>query len=72
MKKNLFPFVLDEIKEYNFGEIIIVDGHSTDNTKLVAQNYGATFIQQDKKGWGSAVLQRNFSFIIGIHYIYGW
>ena len=38
------PFVLDEIKEYGFGEIIIVDGHSTDNTKLVAQSYGATFI----------------------------
>ena len=51
------PFVLHEIKEYDFGEIIIVDGHSTDNTKLVAQSYGATFIQQDKKGWGSAVLQ---------------
>ena len=51
------PFVLNEIKEYDFGEVIIVDGHSTDNTEIIAKEYGATFIKQDEKGWGSAVLQ---------------
>ena len=51
------PFVLNEIKEYNFGEVIIVDGYSTDNTEMIAKEYGATFIKQDEKGWGSAVLQ---------------
>ena len=51
------PFVLDEIKDYNFGEIIIVDGDSTDNTEIIAREYGAIFIKQNKKGWGNAVLE---------------
>ena len=51
------PFVLNEIKDYNFGEIIVVDGNSTDNTELVAKEYGAIFIKQNDKGWGSAVIQ---------------
>ena len=51
------PFVLNEIKDYNFGEIIVVDGNSTDNTELVAKEYGAIFIKQNDKGWGSAVMQ---------------
>ena len=51
------PFVLNEIKDYNFGEIIVVDGNSTDHTELVAKEYGAIFIKQNDKGWGSAVMQ---------------
>ena len=51
------PFVLNEIKNYNFGEIIIVDGNSTDNTELVAKQHDAIFIKQNKKGWGNAVLE---------------
>ena len=51
------PFVLNEIKDYNFGEIIVVDGNSTDNTELVAKEYGAIFIKQNDKGWGSDVMQ---------------
>ena len=43
------PFVLNEIKEYDFGEVIIVDGYSTDNTEMIAKEYGATFIKQDEK-----------------------
>ena len=50
-------FVLDKIKEYNFGEIIIVDGNSSDDTKNIAENYNITFVQQIEKGWGSAVRQ---------------
>lgn len=60
-------FVLNEIKSYNFGEIIIVDGNSTDNTELVAKEYDVIFIKQNKKGWGSAVMEgfskSNYKFI---------
>ena len=48
-------YVLDELQKFNLGEIIIVDGNSTDNTKTVAEAYGIKFISQNKKGWGSAV-----------------
>ena len=61
------PFVLNEIKDYNFGEIIVVDGNSTDNTELVAKEYDVIFIKQNKKGWGSAVMEgfskSNYKFI---------
>jgi len=33
-------YVLDELQKFNLGEIIIVDGNSTDNTKAVAEAYG--------------------------------
>jgi glycosyltransferase involved in cell wall biosynthesis len=48
-------YVLDEIKEYNIGEIIIVDKNSTDNTKNIAKNYDVRFITQSHEGWGGAV-----------------
>ena len=48
-------YVLDEIKEYNIGEIIIVDKNSTDNTKNIAKNYDVRFITQSNEGWGGAV-----------------
>ena len=48
-------YVLDELQKFNLGEIIIVDGNSTDNTKAVAEAYAVKFISQNKKGWGSAV-----------------
>ena len=55
------PFVLNEIKEYDFGEVIIVDGYSTDNTEMIAKEYGATFIKQDEKV-GVVLSCREFQF----------
>ena len=50
-------FVLSELLEYNIGEIIIVDGLSTDSTKQIAEKYNITFLSQEGKAWGSAVKQ---------------
>lgn len=50
-------YVLEEIKDYNFNEIIVVDGNSTDDTETIVSKYNTKFISQTKKGWGNAVLQ---------------
>tara|TARA_B100000161_G_scaffold263347_1_gene234576 strand:+ start:1086 stop:1766 length:681 start_codon:yes stop_codon:yes gene_type:complete len=48
-------YVLDEIKDLNIGEIIIIDKSSTDNTKNIVESYDVKFITQTKDGWGGAV-----------------
>ena len=48
-------YVLDELQQFDLGEIIIVDGNSTDNTKAIAETYEVKFTSQTKKGWGNAV-----------------
>jgi len=50
-------FVLNEIKEYDFHEVIIVDGHSEDKTIKIAKKYDTKILLQTKKGWGAAVVQ---------------
>ena len=50
-------FVLNEIKEYDFHEVIIVDGHSTDKTIEIAKKYNTKILLQTEKGWGAAVIQ---------------
>ena len=50
-------FVLNEIKEYDFHEVIIVDGHSEDKTIKIAKKYDTKILLQTKKGWGAAVAQ---------------
>lgn len=54
-EEECIKFVLDELKQFDLGEIIIVDGNSTDNTKAIAETYEIKFISQSKNGWGSAV-----------------
>jgi len=48
-------YVLEEIKSYDFNEIIIVDGNSTDETQRIATQFNVRFITQSKSGWGNAV-----------------
>ena len=45
-------YVLNEIKDFNIGEIIIIDKNSTDNTKNIAEKYSVKFITQSREGWG--------------------
>ena len=54
-EEECIKFVLDELQQFDLGEIIIVDGNSTDNTKAIAETYNVKFISQSKNGWGSAV-----------------
>ena len=49
--------VIQDIPKNLVAEIIVVDNASTDNTTLVAQNAGATVIQEKRKGYGSACLK---------------
>ena len=48
-------YVLNEIKDFNIGEIIIIDKNSTDDTKNIAEKYSVKFITQSREGWGGAV-----------------
>ena len=48
-------YVLDELENYNLGEIIIVDGGSTDKTEKIVKSNGLKFITQSRNGWGAAV-----------------
>ena len=54
-EEECIKYVLDELQQFDLGEIIIVDGNSTDNTKTIAETYNVKFISQSKNGWGSAV-----------------
>lgn len=68
-------FVLDELKNYQFKEIIFVDNNSIDRTQEIIKNYKLTygdsikFIIQKKPGWGNAVLE-GFNFASGEYLTY--
>lgn len=46
--------ILEQVKPYS-NDIIVVDGHSNDGTKEAAENFGAKFLLDNKKGRGDAV-----------------
>ncbi|WP_291998858.1 glycosyltransferase [Caldivirga sp.] len=48
-------FTLKELSELGFNDVIVVDGHSTDNTVNVARKYGALVIEQPGDGKADAV-----------------
>ena len=50
-------FVLNEISNYDFFEVIIVDNNSQDKTIDIANKFNTKVITQEKSGWGSAVVQ---------------
>jgi|TARA_B100001964_G_C14180640_1_gene576038 glycosyltransferase involved in cell wall biosynthesis len=58
-EEDSLKFLLEELKDYKeiIGEIIVVDGNSTDYTIKVAQQYNCKIIEQNKKniGFGSAI-----------------
>ena len=62
-------FVLNEIKEYDFHEVIIVDGHSEDKTIEIANKFDTSILLQNKKGWGAAVVQ-GFDYASGKYLTY--
>jgi len=62
-------FVLNEMKEYDFHEVIIVDGHSTDKTIDIAKKYNTKILLQTERGWGAAVIQ-GFNYASGKYLTY--
>jgi glycosyltransferase involved in cell wall biosynthesis len=62
-------YVLNELKAYNFFEIIIVDNSSSDKTVDIASNFDVKIINQQNKGWGSAV-KEGFDYAKGEYITY--
>ncbi len=46
--------VLESVRSYA-DEIIVVDGHSIDNTREIVENFGARYVLDNNKGRGDAV-----------------
>jgi dolichol-phosphate mannosyltransferase len=46
--------IIPEVKKYA-ADIIVVDGHSTDNTKQIAENAGVNYLLDNGKGRGDGV-----------------
>ena len=56
-EEDSLDFVLNEISNYDFFEVIIVDNNSQDKTIDIANKFNTKVITQEKSGWGSAVVQ---------------
>ncbi|WP_336037527.1 S-layer glycoprotein N-glycosyltransferase AglJ [Halobacterium yunchengense] len=49
--------VIDGLSDVGVGRVLVVDGHSTDDTREIAEEHGAEVIQQTGSGKGQAVRQ---------------
>ena len=49
--------VIDEIPKELVSEIIVVNNNSNDQTRTVAENHGATVLDEPIKGYGRACLK---------------
>ncbi len=45
--------VIEEFREQDFANVLVVDGHSTDGTREIAREHGARVIEQSGRGKGS-------------------
>lgn len=51
------PFVLKGLNQSFIHKVIVVDNGSTDNTSIIAKQFGATVIYEPQKGYGKACLR---------------
>ncbi len=49
--------VIDDIPKALVREIVVCENNCTDNTKLVAEEHGATVVSQPERGYGNACLK---------------
>ncbi|WP_238515713.1 glycosyltransferase [Thermococcus sp. 4557] len=49
--------VIDGFKKLGYTNILVIDGHSTDRTREIAKEKGATVVVQSGKGKGQAVAE---------------
>src|SRR3989337_2013022 len=49
--------LVNEVRSMGFSDILVIDGHSTDNTVKNAESSGAKVVMQTGKGKGQAVSQ---------------
>ncbi|EHR79128.1 glycosyl transferase [Thermococcus litoralis DSM 5473] len=50
-------WVIDEFKKLGYNNILVIDGHSTDRTREIAEEKGARVVLQTGKGKGQAVAE---------------
>ena len=63
-------YVLNEIKDFNIGEIIIIDKNSQIIQKILLKNTVKFITSHEKAGEGP--LKKPLNFIQRIYYVYGW
>lgn len=54
-EEGLIGEIVDSVRPY--GEVLVVDGHSTDRTREIAQQHGARVVLDGGKGKGQAIRQ---------------
>ena len=55
-ERKSLPAVLEELAKYDFFEVLVVDGHSTDGTPAVVRAAGCVCVPQDGRGYGAGVM----------------